>query len=110
MGNFPASAYTIASTVGTVSISTRSDPLPGFAVHREVGLVFANSESYSAFDQQKAKTRLAEALSLLSAEATKVGANVVLGMHVEVKEVGNQLAICSLYGTACVVGPAMIPK
>lgn len=105
MGNIPSSAYTIQPQVGNVTISTRSDPLQGFMVVKEVGLVFANSEGYRVVDQQAAKARLAEAMGLASAEAAKLGSNAILSMHLEIKEIGKLSAICSVYGTACIVAP-----
>eukprot|EP00331_Platyophrya_macrostoma_P027740 CAMPEP_0176446964 /NCGR_PEP_ID=MMETSP0127-20121128/24694_1 /TAXON_ID=938130 /ORGANISM="Platyophrya macrostoma, Strain WH" /LENGTH=43 /DNA_ID= /DNA_START= /DNA_END= /DNA_ORIENTATION= len=42
---------------------------------------------------------------MMAAEAQKLGANAVLGVHVEVKEYGKQAAVCQAYGTACVIGP-----
>lgn len=105
MGNIPPSSFTVPSQVGNIAVSTRSEPLQGFAVQRELGLVFGNSQAYNNRSQGAAAARLGEAMSMMVAEAQKLGANVVLGVHVEVKEYGQQYAVCQAYGTACVVGP-----
>mmetsp|Transcript_39985 Transcript_39985/g.46593 ORF Transcript_39985/g.46593 Transcript_39985/m.46593 type:complete len:107 (+) Transcript_39985:73-393(+) len=105
MGNIPPSSFTVPSQVGNIAISTRSEPLMGYAVTRECGLVFGNSQAYNNRSQGAAAAHLGEAMSMMAAEAQKLGANAVLGVHVEVKEYGRQYAVCQAYGTACIVGP-----
>jgi hypothetical protein len=106
MGNVPPHGFSLPTQVGRVTVSTRSDPLGGFAVQREVGIVFGNSRAYNSREQGAGpQTHLAEAVNMMVAEAEKLGANAVLSVHVEVKEYGQNFSICQVYGTACQVGP-----
>jgi hypothetical protein len=105
MGQIPSSAYTVGNNIGSVTLSTRSEPLPGYMVGQELGLTFANSLTYNVRDTQLGQQRLNEAMGLLAAEAQRLGANGVLGMHVEFKEIGQAFAVAAVYGTAVRIVP-----
>ena len=106
MGNAPpSSSFTLPSQCGDITVSTRTEPIQGYQVQRELGIVFGNSQAYNNRNQNEAAARLAEAMKMMSNEAQRLGANSVLGTHVEVKEYGKTFAVCQAYGTACTVGP-----
>ena len=109
MGNRPPSCFHVAtqyqaSNGSVVSISTRSEPIVGFHVIKECGMVFANSQSYGV--NEDSNKYLVEAISLLVNQAAAQGANAVLSVAIEVKVIAQGgRAQVTVYGTAVVVAP-----
>lgn len=109
MGNIPPSVKTVSTLYqtshGLISVSTRSEPIAGYVVTKECGLVFATSSSYTSPAEHDVKVQ--EAMGLLSNQAGALGANAVLALNMEVKDLhGNgkhHMAQVQMYGTAVVV-------
>ena len=105
MGNRQPGSFAVNSDgvgAGDVAISTRSDPVGGYCVSKELGIVFGTSAPYSnRAETAHSAQRIAEAMTQMKDEAKRIGGQAVLGVHVEIKEYGQQYAIVQCYGTAC---------
>jgi uncharacterized protein YbjQ (UPF0145 family) len=103
MGNFPAKAMSFPHQAGGVTVSTRSDPPEGYEVTKDIGIVTANSTSFTRNGGEK--ECMMQVLNLARQECQKLGGNYVLGVHFEIKQFGDNGAwmVYSLTGMACVV-------
>ena len=101
MGNVPPAQFSIPA----MGVSTRSSPIEGYVVAEERGIVFGTSQVFRNQNAQTAVPMLQAAIQMMQAECNRLGGNAVLGMHAEVKDVGQQTHMYQCYGTACVVRP-----
>jgi uncharacterized protein YbjQ (UPF0145 family) len=103
MGNFPAKVMSFPHYAGGVVVSTRSDPPEGYAVMQDIGIVTANSTSFTRNGGEK--ECMMQVLDLARKECQKLGGNYVLGVHFEIKQFGDSGSwmVYSLTGMACVV-------
>lgn len=103
MGNFPAKAMSFPPYAGDVAVSTRSDPPDGYVVVQDIGIVTANSTSFTRNGGEK--ECMMQVLNLARKECQKLGGNYVLGTHFEIKQFGDSGSwmVYSLTGMACVV-------
>eukprot|EP01006_Ploeotia_vitrea_P003464 TRINITY_DN112661_c0_g1_i1.p2 TRINITY_DN112661_c0_g1~~TRINITY_DN112661_c0_g1_i1.p2 ORF type:complete len:154 (-),score=14.62 TRINITY_DN112661_c0_g1_i1:66-527(-) len=103
MGQIPAHGCTVPNGM----CSTRSQPIDGYVVTNELGLVTANSSSFRTQNAAQNQMHTQEAINILSQQAAALGANAVLGMHIDFKQLGerNAFSIVQVTGMACTVGP-----
>jgi uncharacterized protein YbjQ (UPF0145 family) len=107
MGNLPATSSHVSNrTSNGVTISTRSEPIAGQRVIRELAIVFSNSHSFTRTSGPEEEAECyREAFQLLGLKCAGLGGNAVLGTQVEVKQFGDRgtFMVVSCTGTACVV-------
>jgi hypothetical protein len=103
MGNFPAKAMSFPHHAGTVTVSTRSQPPDGYVVLQDIGIVTANSTSFTRSSGEK--ECMMQVLDLARRECSRLGGNYILGTHFEIKQFGDNGSwmVYSLTGMACVV-------
>ena len=103
MGNAPF-VLSLPQSPGSVVVSTRSDPVHGFVVVRELSLVVANSATFTRGNGEK--NRLEQVLDLARSECARMGGNHVLGATFEIKQFGERggFMCYTMTGMACVVG------
>jgi uncharacterized protein YbjQ (UPF0145 family) len=104
MGNLPANSMSFPHHAGAITVSTRSDPPDDFVVVQDLGIVTANSTSFTRTNGRERECML-QVLELARLECQNLGGNCVLGTHFDIKQFGESvtLMVYSLTGMACVV-------
>ena len=107
MGNTHATSLSVPCIAqNNVTVSTRSEPIHGFVVRKECGIVVGNSRVFTSTTLEKENQQelfLQEAIQAMSQQAAALGANAVFGMSIDIRLRSQGHSVLQVSGTACVV-------
>lgn len=107
-----ASRMALPTHVSGITVSTRSNPVDGYVVERDVGIAIGNSRSFqiTAHSDREADevNAINEAMAMASQTCRDLGGNAILALSIEIKQFGQHgsLIVVQVTGTACVVSAA----